>query len=74
MTSLIHPSSTISKSVKLEDNIKIGPYCNIEGEISIGEGTIIKSHVCITGNTTIGKNNIFYPFSNIGCDLSLIHI
>ncbi len=68
MTSLIHPSSTISKSVKLEDNIKIGPYCNIEGEISIGEGTIIKSHVCITGNTTIGKNNIFYPFSNIGCD------
>ena len=68
MTSLIHPSSTISKSVKLEDNIKIGPYCNIEGEILIGEGTIIKSHVSITGNTTIGKNNIFYPFSNIGCD------
>ncbi len=68
MTSLIHPSSTISNSVKLEDNIKIGPYCNIEGEISIGEGTIIKSHVSITGNTTIGKNNIFYPFSNIGCD------
>ena len=68
MTSLIHPSSTIGKSVKLAENIKIGPYCNIEGEISIGEGTIIKSHVSITGNTTIGKNNIFYPFSNIGCD------
>ena len=55
MTSLIHPSSTIGKSVKLGENIKIGPYCNIEGEISIGEGTIIKSHVSITGNTTIGK-------------------
>ena len=68
MTSLIHPSSTIGKSVKLGDNIEIGPYCNIDGEISIGEGTIIKSHVSITGNTTIGKNNIFYPFSNIGCD------
>ena len=68
MTSLIHPSSTIGKSVKLAENIKIGPYCYIEGEISIGEGTIIKSHVSITGNTTIGKNNIFYPFSNIGCD------
>ena len=68
MTSLIHPSSTIGKSVKLGDNIEIGPFCNIEGEIAIGEGTIIKSHVSITGNTSIGKNNIFYPFSNIGCD------
>ena len=68
MTSLIHPSSTISDSVLIGEKVKIGPYCNIEGNISIGDGTELKSHVSITGNTTIGKNNIFYPFSNIGCD------
>ena len=68
MTSLIHPSSTISDSALIGENVKVGPYCNIEGNISIGDGTELKSHVSITGNTTIGKNNIFYPFSNIGCD------
>ena len=68
MTSQIHPSSTVSKSVKIGDNVKIGPFCHIEGNISINDGTELKSHVSITGNTTIGKNNIFYPFSNIGCD------
>ena len=68
MTSLIHPSSSITKSVQLGDNVKIGPYCYIDGNISIGEGTELKSHISITGNTSIGKNNIFYPFSNIGCD------
>ena len=68
MTSLIHQSSIIGKSVKLGDNVKIGPFCNIDGNISIGEGTELKSHVSITGNTTIGRNNIFYPFSNIGCE------
>ena len=68
MTSLIHPSSSISKSVKLGEDVKVGPFCNIDGNIIIGDGTELKSHVSITGNTTIGNNNIFYPFSNIGCD------
>ena len=68
MTSQIHPSSTVSKSVQLGENVKIGPYCNIDGNISIGDYTELKSHISIIGNTSIGKNNIFYPFSNIGCD------
>ena len=68
MTSLIHPSSSIGKSVKLGENVKVGPFCNIDGNITIGDGTELKSHVSITGNTTIGNDNIFYPFSNIGCD------
>ena len=68
MTSLVHPSSSVSKSVQLGENVKVGPYCNIDGNILIGDGTELKSHVSITGRTTIGKNNTFYPFSNIGCD------
>ena len=68
MTSLIHPSCSISKSVKLGNNVKIGPYCNLDGNITIGSNTELKSHISVTGNTSIGKNNTFYPFSNIGCD------
>ena len=68
MTSQIHPSSSVSKLVHLGENVKIGPFCSLDGKINIGDGTVLKSHVSITGNTKIGKNNIFYPFSNIGCD------
>ena len=68
MTSLIHPSSSLSKSVNLGHNVKVGPFCNLDGNIIIDDGTELKSHVSISGNTTIGKNNTFYPFSNIGCD------
>ena len=60
MTSLIHPSSSIGNSVQLGDNVKIGPYCNLDGKISIDDGTVLKSHVSITGNTSIGKYNIFF--------------
>ena len=68
MTSQIHPSSSLSKSVQLGENVIIGPFCYLDGNISIGDGTELKSHISIFGNTTIGENNIFYPFSNIGCD------
>ena len=66
--SLIHPNSFISDKVQLGNNVKIGPYCYIDGDISIQDNTELKSHVVISGKTTIGKNNKFYPFSNIGCD------
>ena len=68
MMSLVHPNSFISEKVQLGDNVKIGPYCYIDGDITIQENTELKSHVVISGKTTIGKNNKFYPFSNIGCD------
>ena len=68
MTSQIHPSSSLSKNVQLGENVIIGPYCYLEGNIKIDSGTVLKSHISITGNTSIGKDNIFYPFSNIGCD------
>ena len=68
MMSQIHPNSFISKEVQIGSNVKIGPFCYINGTIKIDDNTELKSHVSITGKTSIGKNNIFYPFSNIGCD------
>ena len=63
-----HPNSFISKEVQIGNNVKIGPFCYLNGNIQIDDNTELKSHVSITGKTSIGKNNIFYPFSNIGCD------
>ena len=68
MTSQVHPNSFISDRVKLGNNVSIGPFCYLNGDIKIDDNTELKSHVVITGKTTIGKNNKFYSFSNIGCD------
>ena len=66
--SQVHPNSFISKDVELGSNVIIGPFCYLNGNIKIDNNTKLKSHVTISGKTSIGKNNIFYPFSNIGCD------
>jgi len=68
MMSQIHQNSFVSKKVQLGKNVKIGPFCYLDGNVQIGDNTELKSHVVISGNTYIGKNNTFYPFTNIGCD------
>ena len=68
MTSQVHPNSFISDKVQLGNNVVIGPFCYLNGNIKIDDNTELKSHIVISGNTTIGKNNKFYPFTNIGCD------
>ena len=68
MTSQIHPSSYISKKVNIGSKVYIGPFCNLDGDITISDGCTLKSHISITGKTKISENNVFYPFCNIGCD------
>ena len=63
---MIHSSAIISKNVKISKNVNIGPYCIIDGNVTIESGTELISHVNIYGNTKIGKNNKFFSFSSIG--------
>ena len=63
---MIHKTSIINKNAKISKNVEIGPYCIIGSNVEIGEGTILHSHVNLVGNTKIGKNNIFFPFTSIG--------
>ena len=59
-------SSYISKSAKIDSSVKIGPFCVIGDNVEIDESCVLYSHVNITGNTKIGKDNKFYPFTSIG--------
>ena len=65
---MIHKTAIIDLGAKISKNVKIGPYSVIGPNVEIGEGTVVQSHVNITGQTVIGKNNIFYPFASIGND------
>jgi len=63
---MIHKTAIISANCQIHDDAIIGPYCIVDGNVSIEEGTELISNVHISGNTKIGKNNIFFPFSSIG--------
>jgi UDP-N-acetylglucosamine acyltransferase len=61
-------NSYVSKKAIIHPSVKIGPFCYIGDNVKIDKNCEIKSHVSILGNTKIGKNNIFYPFSSIGSE------
>jgi UDP-N-acetylglucosamine acyltransferase len=67
-TAVIHPTAVIEEGAVIGARVRIGPYCCIGGDVEIGEGTVLKSHVVVSGHTRIGRDNIIYPFATIGED------
>lgn len=66
MMPLIHPTAIISPKAELACDVKVGAYSLIGPQVKIDQGTEIKSHVVIEGDTTIGKNNRIFQFASLG--------
>ena len=62
----IHPTAVIAATAKIAADAFIGPYCVIDGDVTIGAGTRLVSHVVVSGHTSIGKNCTIYPFASLG--------
>lgn len=62
----IHPTAIIGPNVSLGQDVSIGPYCVLDGDITVGDGTQLISHVSLAGKTTVGKNCKIYPFASLG--------
>ena len=65
---MIHKTAIIDPKAKIASNVKIGAYSIIGPDVEVNENTIIHSHVSISGQTIIGKENKIYPFASIGND------
>ena len=55
MSNEIHPTAIISSKAELGDNISIGPYTVVEGDVVIGSGTQLGPHVYCADGARIGK-------------------
>jgi len=62
----IHPSAIVDPLARIDDSADIGPYCIIGPEVEIGARTRLMANIYLEGPTTIGDDNIFYPYSTIG--------
>lgn len=62
----IHPTASVDRHAELADSVEIGPYCNLAGKVTVGDGTRMIANVTIQGPTTIGARNLIYPYCCLG--------
>ncbi len=62
----IHATAIVDPAAHVDPSADIGPFCVIGARVSIGARTVLKGHNFVEGPTTIGEDNLFYPFSSIG--------
>ena len=62
----IHPTAVVDPGAKLADDVEVGPYCAIGGDVELGRGVVLGPHVVVAGRTSIGARTRIHPFCAIG--------
>jgi UDP-3-O-[3-hydroxymyristoyl] glucosamine N-acyltransferase len=57
----IHPTSVVHSSVKIGQNVQIGPYVVVDKNAEIGDNTILMAFVSIGPNVKMGTDCLLYP-------------
>ena len=65
MTS-VHPTAVVHKDAKLDEGVRVGPYCVVGAGVKIGKGSRLHPGVILDGDLAIGRNNEFFPFCTVG--------
>jgi UDP-N-acetylglucosamine acyltransferase len=66
MKARIHATALIDPGAEIHAQAEVGPFCIVKTGVKIGKGTRLISNVIVEGETEIGENCIFYPFTSIG--------
>jgi len=51
----IHSTAVVESGARLGIGVTVGPFCYIQSGAEIGDGCMLKSHVCVLENTTVGR-------------------
>lgn len=63
---MIHASAIIHPQARIGANVRIGPYAVIDAGVELGADCVVGPHVYLTGETKIGRANIFHASCVIG--------
>lgn len=63
---MISPLAQIHPKAKIGNNVTIDPFCVIEADVEIGDGTHIMPNVCVFDGSRIGKNCTIFPGAVVG--------
>lgn len=62
----IHPSAVVDPRAELAEDVRIGPFCQVDADVQMGRGCRLESHVVVTGRTTLGEGCRVFPFAVLG--------
>lgn len=64
--SKIHPTAIIHPGAELDSSVEVGPWCTVGSNVKLGKGTRLVSHAVVDGWTTMGEDNLVFPFAVLG--------
>ena len=62
----IAESAHVDSAAEVDDSVLIGPNCFIGAGVRVGADCVLDNNVTLTGNTTIGCGNRFFPNAVVG--------
>jgi UDP-N-acetylglucosamine acyltransferase len=62
----IHPTALVDAAARIGRDVSVGPYSVVGPDVEIGDGTVLHSHVVVTGRTRLGARVKVYPFACLG--------
>ena len=62
----IHPNAAVDPAAQLGQDVRIGPFCVVEGGVVLEDAVVLHSHVALAGRTRIGARTQIFPFASIG--------
>src|SRR5581483_10940397 len=62
----IHPTAVISPEARLADDVQVGAYAVVEGEVHIGPGCVLRPHCHLIGPLTMGEGNQVFTGAVLG--------
>ena len=54
----IHPTAIVDQKAELAEDVRVGPFTIIEGDVVIESGTVIDAHALIADGARIGKGAV----------------
>ncbi len=66
MSLLRHPTAIVEDGAVLGADVRIGPFCHVGAEVTLGDGVELVSHAVVAGRTQVGARTRIFPFASIG--------
>lgn len=61
-----HSTAIVEDGARIGDGVKIGPFCHVGRNVTLGDGVELVSHAVVAGRTSIGARTRIFPFASIG--------
>jgi UDP-N-acetylglucosamine acyltransferase len=65
---MIDPRAAVDPAAELAEDVSVGPFAVIGGNVRISAGTEVGAHAVIQGPTRIGRDNRIHAFASVGTD------